>query len=76
MEMTPLRINILAIAFLIALVCLGIIILLGRELGNPNANDFVLGALIGLLGTGLTGLAGLGTTLINDVKSEKKRDEE
>ena len=45
MEMIPLRINILAIALLIALICLGIIVLLWREPGNPNANEFVLSVL-------------------------------
>ena len=76
MKTTPVRLNILIIAFFIALICLGIIILLWRELSNPNANEFVLGAMIGLLGTGLTGLAGLGTTLISDGTSDKRREEE
>ena len=66
LKFLPVRINILVIAFLIALVCVGILILICIAMPKASENQFVIGALIGLLSSGLTGLAGLGTTLISD----------
>ena len=55
------------IAFLIAAVCGGILvtIVMTVKSGGEN-NQFIVGALIGLLGSGITGLAGLGTTLLTE----------
>lgn len=68
MKMTPLRLNIIIIALLIAAVGGGILALLFKAIGSADAgsNSFIIGALIGLLGSVVTGLASLGTTLIND----------
>ena len=64
----PLRWSLLIIAGLIALLNGGIIWLtytaLTQSVGGNN--QFVIGALIGLLPTGITGLVGLGTTLLNE----------
>ena len=64
----PLRWNLLIVAALIAVLNGGIIWLtytaLTQSVGGNN--QFVIGALIGLLPTGITGLVGLGTTLLNE----------
>ena len=67
------RPNILIIAGLIFGICIGIVVLIAIAIlntagdGNDNSTTaFVIGALIGLLGAGLTGLAGLGTTLVTE----------
>lgn len=67
MTFSTVRINILVIALLIAAVCFGILvtIVLTVRAGGEN-NQFIVGALIGLLGSGITGLAGLGTTLLTE----------
>ena len=65
-KMTPIRVNLLAIAGLIALICFGLICVLIRALDSPDNNSFIIGAIIGLIGGGITGLASLGTTLLND----------
>ena len=67
MTFSTVRINILVIAFLIAAVCGGILvtIVMTVKSGGEN-NQFIVGALIGLLGSGITGLAGLGTTLLTE----------
>ena len=71
---TPIRLNLLIIALFIAALNAGIMVLCGIAIAslsseNGNASTFVLGALIGLLPTGITGLVGLGTTLLNDSQS-------
>lgn len=75
--MTPFRLNLIIIAALITGVCAGIMILIGKSIaslsGDTSTGAFVIGALIGLLGSGITGLTSLGTTLLNDSKSNEKK---
>ena len=63
----PVRVSLLAIAVLIALICFGIIALLWITIdGKSSVIDdygFIVGALIGVLAAGITGLVGLGTSL-------------
>ena len=61
--MTPLRLNLLIIALLIAALNGGIIYLCYVAITGDEVSHFVIGALIGLLPTGITGLVGIGTTL-------------
>ena len=78
MKVTPLRLNIIIIAALVAGVGGGILALLFKAIGNDDdgSNSFIIGALIGLLGSVVTGLASLGTTLINDNgKSKENKDD-
>ena len=63
---TPIRANLLIIALLIAILNGGIIYLACVAITSEGVSDFVAGALIGLLPVGITALAGLGTTLLND----------
>ena len=58
-KMLPIRPNILIIAIAITGICAGIIWLIGKALTGTDVNEVVLGVLIGLLGTGITSLAGL-----------------
>ena len=60
------RPNIIIIAFFVFLVCGGICVLIWKSLALDPDDKFVVGALIGLLGSGITGLAGLGTTLVSE----------
>lgn len=64
--MTPLRVNLLLIALLITALNGGIICLCYVAITRDGVSQFVIGALIGLLPTGITGLVGLGTTLLNE----------
>ena len=68
--MSKFRINIVLIALFVFVIGLGIMILLYSalhpEAGKETTNQFVLGALIGLLGSAITGLVGLGTTLLSE----------
>ena len=71
LRFTPIRLNLLIIAVFIALLNGGIMVLCGIAIvsfsgDSATSSTFVLGALIGLLPTGITGLVGLGTTLLND----------
>ena len=64
----PIRVNLMIIAFLIAalnggIMYLAYVAITGSGAGN---NQFIIGALIGLLPTGITGLVGLGMTLLNE----------
>ena len=74
MEMTPFRLNLIVIASFITVICVGILLLIGRAVttlsGDSSTGAFVTGALIGFLGSGITGLTSLGTTLLNDRKSD------
>ena len=45
---------------------------LTMEASDASTSAFIIGALIGLLGSGITGLASLGTTLLNDTKSNQR----
>lgn len=63
---TPIRVNLLIIACLIAVLNGGIIYLAFVAITSKEVSDFVAGALVGLLPVGITALAGLGTTLLND----------
>ena len=65
-RLTPIRVNLLIIAFLIAVLNGGIMYLAYKAITSPGVSDFVAGALVGLLPVGITALAGLGTTLLND----------
>ena len=61
--------NILMIAVLVAVICGGIVWLLFEALALMKMEkdvDFVTGALIGLLGNGLTALAALGNLISNE----------
>ena len=62
----PVRWNLLIIAFLIALLNGGIIGLTFVAISKGGSNQFITGALIGLLPTGITGLVGLGMTLLSE----------
>ena len=64
--LTPVRVNLLVIALLIAILNGGH--RLPRLFGNHIQRDlrFVTGALVGLLPVGITALSSLGTTLMND----------
>ena len=59
-----LRWNILIIAGFVFTLALGILIILCVSIRQGNGNDFVTGALIGLLGTGLTALTSLGNNIL------------
>ena len=63
---TRIRVNLLIIAFLIAVLNGGIMYLAYVAITSREVSDFVAGALVGLLPVGITALAGLGTTLLND----------
>ena len=63
---TPVRVNLLVIVILIAVLNGGIIYLVWWAITSDDVSDFVAGALVGLLPVGITALAGLGTTLMND----------
>ena len=63
---TPVRVNLLVIALLIAILNGGIIYLVYLAITSKEISAFVTGALIGLLPVGITALSGLGTTLMND----------
>lgn len=63
---TPVRVNLLVIALLIALLNGGIGYLVYLAITSKEISEFVTGALVGLLPVGITALSGLGTTLMND----------
>ena len=74
--MTPFRLNLIIIAGFIAGISGGIIFLISKAMMSINDDSstgaFIIGALIGLLGSGITGLTSLGTTLLNDSKSNRQ----
>ena len=63
---TPVRVNLLVIALLIALLHGGIVYLVYLAITSKEISEFVTGALVGLLPVGITALSSLGTTLMND----------
>ena len=63
---TPVRVNLLVIVILITVLNGAIIYLAWWAITNEDVSDFVAGALVGLIPIGITALAGLGTTLMND----------
>ena len=63
---TPVRVNLLVIAFLIAILNGGIIYLVYLAITSKEISEFVAGVLVGLLPVGITALSSLGTTLMND----------
>ena len=63
---TPVRVNLLVISVLIAILNGGVIYLVYLAITSKEISDFVAGALVGLLPVGITALASLGTTLMND----------
>ena len=63
---TPVRVNLLVIALLIALLNGGIGYLVYLAITTDEISEFVTGALVGLLPVGITALSSLGTTLMND----------
>ena len=65
-RLTPVRVNLLVIALLIAVLNGGIIYLVYLAITSKEISEFVTGALVGLLPVGITALSGLGTTLMND----------
>ncbi len=73
--MTPFRLNWIIIATLIGGICGGIIFIilmaLTIEASDASMSAFIIGALIGLLGSRITGLASLGSTLLNGTKSNQ-----
>ena len=64
--LTPVRVNLLVIALLIALLNGGIVFLVYLAITSEGISEFVTGALVGLLPVGITALSSLGTTLMND----------
>ena len=64
--MTPVRVNLLLIAVLIAALNGGLMYLAFVAITSKEVSEFVAGALVGLLPVGITALAGLGTTLLTD----------
>lgn len=64
--LTPVRVNLLVIALLIAILNGGIIYLVYLAVTSGEISEFVTGALVGLLPVGITALSSLGTTLMND----------
>ena len=68
----PLRWNLIIVALLIAALNGGIIFLTYVAITQGGENQFITGALIGLLPTGITGLVGLGTTLLNERRSNSR----
>ena len=64
--LTPVRLNLLIIALMIVALNVGIMFLCYEAITGEDVSEFVVGALIGLLPTGITGLVGLGTTLLNE----------
>ena len=64
--LTPVRVNLLVIAFLIAILNGSIIYLVYLAITSKGVSEFVTGVLVGLLPVGITALASLGTTLMND----------
>ena len=73
----PIRWNLMIIATMIAALSGGIIFLTYAAITQGGENQFITGALIGLLPTGITGLVGLGTTLLNERRSNSRnRDQE
>ena len=74
---TPIRLNLLLIAAGILAIGLGILNLIPRILEmNIDDGPLVIGMLLGLLGSCITGLSGLGTTLMNDSSTKNKRNED
>ena len=65
-RMTPVRVNLLFIAVLIAALNAGLMYLAYIAITSKEVSEFVAGALVGLLPVGITALAGLGTTLLTD----------
>ena len=73
--MRRLRPNILIIStfvFAIALILTGILASLTHR---PTADDFVVGALIGLIGTALTAMSSLGRDIVESDRRADRRDE-
>ena len=70
----PVRVSLLVIAVLIAVVCFGIIALLWITIDNSSSviaeYGFIVGALIGVLAAGITGLVGLGASLAQTINTE------
>lgn len=64
--LTPVRVNLLVIALLIAILNGGIIYLVYLAITSKEISEFVTGALVGLPPVGITALSSLGTTLMND----------
>ena len=65
-KMTAIRVNVVAIAVLIALLNGGLMYLAYVAITSEEISQFVAGALVGLLPVGITALAALGTTLLTD----------
>ena len=66
-----LRPNILFIALAVFLLCAGILATLYFAISQGGGkNDFVIGALIGLTGTGLTALTSLGNNILEKDKDQ------
>ena len=63
---TPVRVNLLVIALLIAILNGGIGYLVYLAITTKERSEFVAGVLVGLLPVEITALSSLGTTLMND----------
>ena len=59
-----LRYNILLIALGVFILSAGIIGILAYSVGSGKGNDFLMGALLGLIGTSLTALTSLGNNIL------------
>ena len=73
----PIRWNLIIIVLAIAGLSGGIIFLTHAAITQEGDNQFITGALIGLLPTGITGLVGLGTTMLTERRrNPRNRDQE
>ena len=73
--MTPLRLNLLIIAGLITVITLKILELIPAVIAlKLTDGGLIIGTLLGLLGSCITALSALGTTLLNDRKQDKDRN--
>lgn len=74
-DITPIRLNLLLIAAGILAIALGILNLIPNILEmDIDDGPLIIGTLLGLLGSCITGLSGLGTTLMNDSSSKNRKD--
>ena len=74
-DVTPIRLNLLLIAAGILAIALGILNLIPNILEmDIDDGPLIIGTLLGLLGSCITGLSGLGTTLMNDSSSKNRKD--
>lgn len=72
----PIRTTLLIIAGLVAALSGGLMFLTYEAITTKTVNPVVVGALIGLLPVGITSLANLGNTLLNERQSKPGDDDQ